>query len=467
MTHLAIFPPSAGAPVSLTGAPVPSTGPPAAFTSPPAPPASVPAAFAAPVSPASPPVACGSAPAGGKRREEPPFPLILGGLLAWSGWGGALPLASPPALPLPSPEFPPVLPGTPGAGAPLLAALIKEAPAAKAPVAGALVTEAPVAEAPAPEVEATGGRAASSVFVSRESACREPLLTEAQACGAEEQTCGAAGQVRGVEERARGAEGPVPGARVRVAAVASETRSPLPSKVAAAGPEPVEASLPATRSSAPDGKPAVGESASPERIGREAGEGQVGKPGPREGEGQVGFLSLEPGSESQRFTHPGTARSPADARQDPSLPQVGREEPAEGRVPAPAPERRAPEVRLEVDGGDWGKVTVRVAERHGTVAAKFLVQEEAARVLLERKLPELQFRFEQTGLAAGELTVDLEDVRYQELPGRGYREEPDSCRSWYPAAEGAGALSGCQGTGIGRSPPTALWGRAELLDLWM
>jgi hypothetical protein len=71
------------------------------------------------------------------------------------------------------------------------------------------------------------------------------------------------------------------------------------------------------------------------------------------------------------------------------------------------PGHRPAEVEVEVDAGDLGQVTVRVAERHGTVVARFLVEGSTVSQLLERNMPELHARLVQAGLVPGQLEVSL------------------------------------------------------------
>ncbi|MEW5935453.1 MAG: flagellar hook-length control protein FliK, partial [Bacillota bacterium] len=112
---------------------------------------------------------------------------------------------------------------------------------------------------------------------------------------------------------------------------------------------------------------------------------------------------------------------------------------------------RPAELEVQLDGGNLGPVTVRVAEHHGTVAARFLVEDGSASHLLQRNLPELEQRLQEAGLTAGQLEVSLAGQ------GHGHRPTPEG-RRMRPGVGGVAALAERRahpGAGAGplRAPP--------------
>ncbi|MEW6546436.1 MAG: flagellar hook-length control protein FliK [Bacillota bacterium] len=109
------------------------------------------------------------------------------------------------------------------------------------------------------------------------------------------------------------------------------------------------------------------------------------------------------------------------------------------------PGHRPAELEVHIDGGDLGPVTVWVAERHGKVAARFVVEDGNVSGLLQRNMPELQARLEQAGLVAGQLEVSLGESGYRDR-----RSPPDAWR-------GPDRLGGVgPGPGRLRAPPVTL-----------
>lgn len=150
-----------------------------------------------------------------------------------------------------------------------------------------------------------------------------------------------------------------------------------------------------------------------------------------------------------------------------------------GSEPVPGTERsgqewrghRPSEVEVEVDGGPLGFLTVRVSERHGTVAARFLVEDSTASWLLHRSMPELEHRLQQVGLAPGQLEIWLGGAGARgQHAGRRHGPDPGSRPDPGRVAGPAGGTGRLSAVGVETDPVApARWaaGRAVGLDVWV
>lgn len=279
------------------------------------------------------------------------------------------------------------------------------------------------------------------------------------------------GQAAGVALPSRTVHAGAPGPDGPLAAGAGAPR-PGKGEVPPAGPDRTagpEESGESTRGSVVDLRDAArGEKPGGERS-RAEGSGTEGSrtPGFSGGDGPGQHLrrgDLDPAAVTSSRTGQDVAASP-DRNGDRAVP--AREAAIDGRnVSGPVrnahwPGQRPAEVEVQVDAGDLGPVTVRVAERHGTVAARFVVEEGTASYLLQRNMPELQTRLERAGLVAGQLEVSLgggTDRGRRFSPGR---REPSRVEGAGSVARGSRAPSVSARAAGGVVRPTAV-GRGAL-----